>query len=131
MSGTAVLSNTSLSTQMNTRMERALKCQGDAVLERHGITPSQAVRSLWSYMAGHNDIPEYMKAQRRAAQEDECVRVRRLVEEGRGLAMRLAVENGLIDAHVPDLGSKDLPAYSQMEEDMYEEMLDAYHANCV
>lgn len=131
MPGTAVLSNSSLSTQMNTRMERALKCQGDAVLERHGISPSQAVRSLWSYMAGHNDIPEYMKEQRRAAQEDERARFRRLAEEGRGLAMRLAAEHGLIDAHVPGQGFEDLPAYAQMEEDMYEEMLDAYHANCV
>ena len=126
----SVLSDTALSTQMNTRIERALKMQGDAVLERLGISPSQAIRSLWSYLANHDDIPEYMKAQRQAAEDKKRAEIRALAEGGRGLAVRLAVEKGLL---VPMAGGA-LSAVSldcaQMEDLMYEEMLDEYHANC-
>ena len=127
----AALSGTSLSTQMNTRIERALKAQGDTVLERHGITPSQAIRSLWEYLAGHDDIPEYMKAQRQVAAEEEYARCRRLAESGRDLAVRLAVEKGLLESGACPSGPETMPSHAEMQDAMYEEMLDAYHANCL
>lgn len=34
--------------QMNTRISRSLKERGDAALEKAGMTPSQAVRKLWT-----------------------------------------------------------------------------------
>ena len=34
--------------QMNVRMDRQLKEAGDAVLAHIGMTPSQAVRTLWN-----------------------------------------------------------------------------------
>ena len=126
----SVLSDATLSTQMNTRIERALKMQGDAVLERLGISPSQAVRSLWSYLAHNDDIPEYMKAQRQTAEDEKHAEVRSLAEAGKGLAVRLAVEKGLLAFAAGDVQGIAPLDYDQMEDLMYEEMLDDYHANC-
>ena len=125
----AVLSDASLSTQMNVRMERAVKAQGDAVLERFGVTPSQAVRGLWEYCAAHGDVPEYMKEQRRNADDGQRRRMRSLAEKGRGLAIRLAVERGLIDGGTisTDAGAV---GYAAIEDAMYEAMLDDYHEYC-
>ena len=36
-------------TQMNTRIDRTLKSQGDEVLARFGYTPSQAIRGLYRF----------------------------------------------------------------------------------
>lgn len=44
--------------QMNVRMNRQLKEAGDAVLSHIGMTPSQAVRSLWEYLVVQNKIPD-------------------------------------------------------------------------
>lgn len=43
--------------QMNVRMDRQLKEAGDAVLQRIGMTPSQAVRELWSYLVERGRMP--------------------------------------------------------------------------
>ena len=37
------------SVQMNVRIDRALKASGDGVFQEVGITPSEAVRRLWSF----------------------------------------------------------------------------------
>lgn len=44
--------------QMNVRMNRQLKEAGDAVLSRMGMTPSQAVRSLWEYLVVQGKVPD-------------------------------------------------------------------------
>lgn len=62
------------SAQMNVRINAALKEQGDAVLARNGITPSQAVRSLWAYLATHGDLPEYLKEQQERPSDEELLR---------------------------------------------------------
>lgn len=43
--------------QMNVRMNRQLKDAGDAVLERLGISASQAVRDLWEYLVVNEQMP--------------------------------------------------------------------------
>ena len=123
------LSDASLSTQMNVRMERAVKAQGDAVLERFGITPSQAVRGLWQYIALHDDVPEYMKEQRRRSEHERREEMRASAEGGRGLAIRLAIDKGLLsrDDCLVQAGPDD---YAAMEDAMYEGMLDDYHTYC-
>lgn len=45
-------------TQVNTRIDSALKARGDAAFQRAGITPSRAVRSLWRFAAAHSHEPE-------------------------------------------------------------------------
>lgn len=43
--------------QMNVRMDRQLKDAGDAVLAQIGMTPSQAVRTLWEYLVVNGRMP--------------------------------------------------------------------------
>lgn len=44
-------------TQMNVRIDAALKRAGDAALAERGSTPSQAVRAMWEYLALHGTLP--------------------------------------------------------------------------
>lgn len=43
--------------QMNVRIDRQLKEAGDAVLTNIGMTPSQAVRTLWEYLVVNGRMP--------------------------------------------------------------------------
>lgn len=45
------------SIQMNVRLDHQLKEAGDAVLASLGMTPSQAVRELWQYLAENGHMP--------------------------------------------------------------------------
>ena len=49
-------------TQMNTRINAALKERGDRALARAGYTPSQAVRSLYAFAVEHEDDPQAITA---------------------------------------------------------------------
>ena len=49
-------------TQMNTRINVALKERGDRALARAGYTPSQAVRSLYAFAVEHEDDPQAIAA---------------------------------------------------------------------
>ena len=49
--------------QMNSRIDGALKQQGDRVIASLGLTPSQAVRALWGFIAEHGKLPEQMAEQ--------------------------------------------------------------------
>lgn len=86
------------STQMNTRIDEALKREGDDVLARCGYSPSQAIRALWTYLVQAGDVPSFMKEWHRS--EFEAERRRRLacVREGSGSVLRMAEEMGLRDA---------------------------------
>lgn len=54
----ALLEKAPRAVQMNTRLDSLLKKQGDAALAAAGYSPSQAVRSLWSFAARHAAQPE-------------------------------------------------------------------------
>lgn len=43
--------------QMNTRIEKSLKAQGDDVFAKIGWTPSTAIRALWRFAARHANDP--------------------------------------------------------------------------
>lgn len=77
-------------TQMNIRIDDAVKREGDAVLARCGFTPSQAVRSLWEYAVRTGGVPPFMAKGRegdsRATRDEACG----LIAAGAGLAQRLA-----------------------------------------
>lgn len=44
--------------QMNVRLDEDLKARGDERLRRLGVTPSEAVRLLWTYVAQTGELPE-------------------------------------------------------------------------
>ena len=47
--------------QMNTRIDRTLKREGDAALAAAGFTPSQAVRALWEIAVRMRREPESLR----------------------------------------------------------------------
>lgn len=44
--------------QLNVRMSRTLKSSGDAVLEEHGVSPSQVVRALWERLSQRGEAAQ-------------------------------------------------------------------------
>jgi addiction module RelB/DinJ family antitoxin len=46
--------------QANYRIDSDLKGAGDAIIESYGMTPSQAVRALWGYIADTGGLPPFM-----------------------------------------------------------------------
>ena len=125
----SVLTDKTLSTQMNIRIERAVKAQGDAVLERFGMNPSQAVRGLWHYCADNNDVPDFLKEQLRSASDDQRARIRTLAQDGRGLAVRLAIAEGLLPESTEELRPA-VATGTDYEEELYGGKLEDYHAFC-
>lgn len=111
--------------QLNTRIDADLKREGDVVFRRAGLTPSEVVRGVWSYAAKHQDVPAFLKPE----ESDDHEAWTRLVDEGAGLALKLA--RG--EASLPSMASNDLARddngngwYGQAEDDMYEGMVDEY-----
>lgn len=43
--------------QMNTRIDSAIKAQGDEVFATLGLSPSEVVRAVWGFAAEHSDAP--------------------------------------------------------------------------
>lgn len=56
--------------QMNVRIDRQLKEAGDAVLTYIGMTPSQAVRELWQYLAENGHMPVAKKNNEEVLSDD-------------------------------------------------------------
>ena len=78
--------------QMNTRIDAGLKSRGDRVLAAMGITPSQAVRALWAYLAEHGRFPDQMPCGAgQSTDADDQVTRRKLeaIERGRALCADL------------------------------------------
>lgn len=52
----------SAQSQVNARIDANLKASGDAALAAAGLTPTQAVRMLWSLAVRYQDEPEKLRA---------------------------------------------------------------------
>ncbi|WP_139652448.1 type II toxin-antitoxin system RelB/DinJ family antitoxin [Raoultibacter phocaeensis] len=113
-------------TQMNTRIDSALKRKGDEVLAKHGYSPSEAVRALWEYAAAHGTIPDFMAEAETAAREAERQRKITLAREGAGMALRLAIDKGLVPPGSTSV-FEDI-SYDELVEMMYLEKLEKYEA---
>ncbi len=64
---------------VTSRMDARIKDRGSAVMRREGLTPSQAVRQLFEYVARHDKLPFSTKpslsqeeVRRRIARFDAC-----------------------------------------------------------
>ena len=72
--------------QMNVRMDRALKKEGDAVFADIGYTPTEVVREVWSFAQRnrHNSraVAELMNSMRdpHEIEEEEAARAKRRAE---------------------------------------------------
>ncbi|MCL1797872.1 MAG: hypothetical protein FWG24_06155 [Eggerthellaceae bacterium] len=62
---------------LNVRMPEELKFGGDAVLEREGISVSNAVRGLYEYLKTNQDIPDFIRNNEDKEAKRELTRKRR------------------------------------------------------
>ncbi|WP_080800008.1 translation repressor RelB [Arabiibacter massiliensis] len=83
--------------QMNTRIGRALKDNGDAALERAGYSPSQAVRKLWEFAARNAHNPRAI--QNLLEDEDEAARSEAEEERARRREVALRGANIMAEAY--------------------------------
>jgi len=115
--------------QMNVRIAREQKLAGDAVLARYGITPSEAVRALWSYLAQTGELPDFLRSDAADDHAAKLLAFRQLVLDSEGLAVRLAHDPGqlidAVDAFVEQAGDAGDP-YSDLHEEAYDEKLARY-----
>lgn len=109
-------------TQMNTRIDAALKEAGDAVLARLGYSPSAAVRGLWQFVVDHQDdatsVREVIEPGAAGALSDEAARKASTIAGLRSLYARTAHELG-----ISGYNSVDLPSWDDLREDWYDERL--------
>jgi addiction module RelB/DinJ family antitoxin len=112
-----------IATQMNVRLDAGLKAQGDDVFQRNGITPSQAVRGMWEYVAQTGKLPDFLRPR---DDQSDIERKCRLVRESRGLALKLAYPG--LNLQGMGVDSNRLEHREVLMDDMYEEMLDDIHS---
>ena len=82
--------------QVNARIDPQLKSSGDAALASAGLTPTQAVRSLWEFASLHASSPEDIVSFLRPGQKEPAVKnpaaekeeLVRMAEENAGLFER-------------------------------------------
>ena len=107
--------------QLNTRIDPMLKAGGDAVLTRNGLGPSDAIRALWSYLANHQKLPDFMVADKREEPHAES-----LAERGCGLAF------SSLGLSASDYASAESSAdnWDAVRDDMYDAMIADMEAHC-
>lgn len=91
--------------QLNVRMERELKEQGDATLSLAGSSPVRIIRQLWQFLARGGDAYERVMAviapAKAGATEERQAQSR--IERSAGMFQELGASLGLdIAAFVPD-----------------------------
>ncbi len=74
--------------QLNARIGADLKHAGDKVFAAYGLTPSEVVRSVWSYAVDCQKPPEFMTRDDEAQKKAELTRRLALIEQGAGLAWK-------------------------------------------
>ncbi len=92
--------------QINARLNIDLKREGDAVLARFGTSATEAIRSLWSYLAQTKQLPDFMAHKDVTVQEN--VGTCTAPVDGAGLALRMASERGLATGRIQELSYQDL-----------------------
>lgn len=76
--------------QLNTRLDEDIKRAGDAVLAEYGVSSTEAIRSLWQYMAQTGTLPDFI-----VLEEDVYRPTLESAEEGAGMAIRMAQALGM------------------------------------
>ena len=110
-------------TQMNTRIDIALKEAGDAVLARLGYSPSAAVRGLWQFVVDHQDdaasVRKVIAPDAVTALSDETARKASAITSLRSLYAQTARELG-----ISGNDGVGLPSWDDLSEDWYDERLE-------
>ena len=126
---------TSTAVQLNTRMDANLKRGGEAVLARAGMTASEAIRGLWTYLVTKQEVPACVKQAEKTQEELDWERAWARAKEGEGLAYKImAAELGCsveeLMARDPYRGLSDQERYEREMNDMYDDMVREMEEQC-
>ena len=111
----------SLTAQMNVRMDSALHEAGNAALAEIGVSPSQAVRALWGKAAKRGEDLEEVRTFLFApakTQSNGVAHRRKLVEKGRCIADIFYRSQGIHPERLP----LDTRTDEELREEMYDDM---------
>lgn len=106
------------STQMNVRIDEAVKAGGDAVFERLGYSPTRVIRIVWEYAALHAGNPDAVEELLREAEQaiDPSIE-----EEGKRLAAGMEQGLEIYQRYLDALGLSALPSSGLSDEELLEE----------
>lgn len=110
--------------QMNVRLDAALKEQGDEALARIGYTPSQMVRTIWSYAARHATEPSALAKMIEEFEEgsrtepDPFKEKNQALHEGWSLVDEFR-KTWELEADVPEDDDERLEYYERLREEAY------------
>lgn len=115
-----------MTAQVNARIDAELKREGDAALAAAGLTPTQAVRALWELAVQLKDAPGQLRAvlfpneqqREQAARDKELQRKLKLAEEGANLMNKAFLKVGI---EPPLEGEFSSLSYEELKELAYRE----------
>lgn len=100
--------------QLNARLDEAVKREGDATLARYGISATEAIRSLWSYLGSTQELPDFLSpatsGAERPGRSPHVTRDEAHAAQGAGLAVRLAQDKGLATSGIGQVSYEQLRA---------------------
>lgn len=106
--------------QLNVRIDPEVKRRGDAVFSRAGLSPSEVVRSVWSYAAREQTVPDFLIQRTSGTTEDLVAKIR----SGAGMVQREAAEMGIaLDFDSMDLDSLNAKMYDDMADDIHDQLV--------
>lgn len=118
--------SSTMTAQVNARIDGNLKREGDDALAAAGLTPTQAVRALWELAVNLRDAPDQLRAllfpgereREDAVREKELERKLKLAEEGASLMDRTFLKLGV---EPPREGESSNLSYDELRELAYRE----------
>jgi antitoxin component of RelBE/YafQ-DinJ toxin-antitoxin module len=100
--------------QLNARIDAQVKRGGDETLARCGVSATEAIRALWSYLDRVGELPAFMQEQDDGIAEQMPEHT--AAAEGAGMAMSLALERGLS-------GTVEDMSYEKLRDLAFEELV--------
>ena len=121
----------STAVQLNMRMDANLKRGGEAVLARAGMTASEAIRGLWTYLVTKQEVPECVKPAEKTQEELDWEKAWAYAKEGEGLALKVAVaECGLDPAVLEEKDPWEGRPWDEVRDWMYDMLSKEMEERC-
>lgn len=114
--------------QLNVRIPTELKEQGDAMLERAGISSTEAIRMLWQYAADHIHEPDALTKlfKRPVAEEENAVEAKKdFCNDERMLQGLGFAEEAFRKMGISPKVNENAPSYKQLRNEYYESLIES------
>jgi addiction module RelB/DinJ family antitoxin len=109
--------------QMNVRIDTGMKSEVDRVLKDQGVSVSDVVRSLWSYIADRGEIPNLETTAEERTRETQQEAKLKLARQSVGCIHQELVDAGAIHEDADLLDGMNA---SHLRDDMYDQRLRDY-----